>query len=88
MGVRPSLEGRPVVCENCRRCGGAVEEALWKAGTRKLGRVTELDGNDWSAAAARRLLLGASMVVDGRLNQLWWLNCCVAKWQLVLRLQR
>lgn len=63
------MDGREVVWENCRRVVVVVAaEALWKAGTRKLGRVTdelvdEDEDDACSAAVVRRHLLGPSMTV-------------------------
>lgn len=58
IGVRPSLDGFDVDAENCRRAAGAAAAGaeLWKAGTRKEGRVITDEGD--SALA----LLGASIV--------------------------
>lgn len=55
IGVRPSLDGRVVDAENCRRpCAGATS-----AGTRNEGSVMTDDGDRIVAAAL--VLLGASM---------------------------
>lgn len=55
IGVRPSLDGRVVDAENCRRpCAGAAS-----AGTRNEGSVMTADGERMVAAAL--VLLGASM---------------------------
>lgn len=55
IGVLPSFDGRPVVAEKDR-----VAALAWKAGTRKLGRMTaEMDGMAFSKAL---LLLGANIV--------------------------
>lgn len=55
IGVRPSLDGRPVDAENCRRpCAGATS-----AGTRNEGSVMTVEGEKSMAAAL--VLLGASM---------------------------
>lgn len=62
--MRPSLEGLDVVCENCRRAWWFAE-VVWKAGTRKLGRVIANDG-ELMAAVRTRPLLGASIMTIQR----------------------
>ena len=59
IGVRPSLEGRFGVLENWRR--GA---AVWKAGTRKAGRVTAALALE-IALSSTLPLLGANILVFG-----------------------
>jgi len=59
IGVLPSLDGRLVVAEKDR-----VAALAWKAGTRKLGRVTaEEDGMAFPRAL---FLLGANIVSCSR----------------------
>lgn len=61
MGVRPSLDGRAGVEEKCRgRLAGVG--GVWRAGTRKLGRVATT-GEEAEARSRERL--GASMVAGG-----------------------
>ena len=60
IGVRPSFEGRAGVVEKFRGRPAGGED-VWRAGTRKLGRVAT--GEDEARSRER---LGASMVAVGR----------------------
>ncbi len=70
-GILPSLEGRCEVAEKARLlwtppvgCAvvGVVVEVVWKAGTRKLGRVTVEEGLEATARCrACRPILGANI---------------------------
>jgi len=80
MGVRPSLDGRAVVAEKCRvsiKAPGLVfveGVRVWKAGTRKQGRMTvevfdvDIAAAELSALSRSRTRPGASILGVGTVS--------------------